>query len=156
MEKFAQWPVCLHNQLSKFINSFLNPTSQFHNHAQKRNILASHWTVQLGRQDGRLLHWPQCSCVSMKTKLWKLLLWPVVCMPSLIVQWPARMFTFSYCAWLWNWLFASFWNVQSSNNLKRCIDRIYFCYIPGVIIDFKNVLLFFFLDFSKYFSLYPN
>ena len=26
------------------------------------------------------------------------------CLPSLIVQWPARIFTFSYCAWLWNWL----------------------------------------------------
>ena len=39
---------------------------------------------------------PKC----MKTKLWKLLLRSTVCMPSLIVQW----FTFSYCAWLWNWL----------------------------------------------------
>ena len=43
-----------------------------------------------------LLHWPaQCSCViSMKTKLWKLLLRPAVCMPSLIVQWPARIVHF--------------------------------------------------------------
>ena len=29
-----------------------------------------------------------------KTKLWKLLLQPAVCMPSLIVQWPAGIFNF--------------------------------------------------------------
>ena len=34
----------------------------------------------------RLFHWPKCSCVSTKTKLWKLLLRPVVCIPNLIVQ----------------------------------------------------------------------
>ena len=26
-----------------------------------------HWTVTLGRQNGRLLHWLKCSCVSRKT-----------------------------------------------------------------------------------------
>ena len=35
-----------------------------------------HWTIKLGRQNGRLLHWPKCSCVRTKTKLWKLLLRP--------------------------------------------------------------------------------
>ena len=30
--------------------------------------------------------------VSTNTKLWKLLLWRAVCMPSLIVQWPTRTF----------------------------------------------------------------
>ena len=35
------------------------------------------WTIKPGRQNGRLLHWPKCSCVSTKTKLWKLLLRPV-------------------------------------------------------------------------------
>ena len=73
-----------------------------------------------------------CSCMSLKTKLWKLLLWPAkfdcpmtcqkfsllatahdcetglwnslpFCLPSLIVQWPPEFFTFSYCAWMWNW-----------------------------------------------------
>ena len=48
------------------------------------NILAGHWTIRLGRQSGRLLHWPECSCVSTKTKLWKLLLRSSVCMPRLI------------------------------------------------------------------------
>ena len=32
------------------------------------------------------------SCVSTKTKLWKLLVRSVVCKPSLIIQWPARIF----------------------------------------------------------------
>ena len=32
----------------------------------------------------------------MKTKLWKLLLQPAVCLPSLIVQWPARILHFGY------------------------------------------------------------
>ena len=41
-----------------------------------------------------LLHWPQCSCVSTKTKLWKLLLQLAVCMPSLTVKWPTRIFHF--------------------------------------------------------------
>ena len=45
--------------------------------------------IKLGRQNGRLLHWPKCSRLSKKTKLWKLLLRPAVCVPSLIVQWPA-------------------------------------------------------------------
>ena len=60
----------------------------------KWNIPAGHWTIKLGRQKGRLLHWPKCSCVSTKTKLWKLLLRPAVCIPSLIVQWPARSYHF--------------------------------------------------------------
>ena len=29
------------------------------------------------------------------------------CLPSLIVRWPARIFTFSYCAWTWNWLIST-------------------------------------------------
>ena len=33
-----------------------------------------HWTIKLGSQNGRLLYKPKCSCVSTKTKLWKLLL----------------------------------------------------------------------------------
>ena len=37
-----------------------------------------------------------------KTNLWKLLLRSAVSVSSLMVQWPARGFTFSYCAWLWN------------------------------------------------------
>ena len=32
----------------------------------KWKILADHWTIKLGRQNGRLLHWPKCSCVSTK------------------------------------------------------------------------------------------
>ena len=50
------------------------------------------------RQNERLLHWPKHSCLCTKTKLWKPLLWPAICMPSFIVQWPARIFHFSYCA----------------------------------------------------------
>ena len=30
-----------------------------------------HWTIKLGIQNERLLHWPECSCASTKTKLWK-------------------------------------------------------------------------------------
>ena len=40
------------------------------------------------------LHWPKCSCVSTKTKLWKLLLQPAFCLSSLIVKWPVRIFHF--------------------------------------------------------------
>ena len=36
----------------------------------------------------------RCSCLSSKTKPWKLLLRPAVCIPSLIVQWPAGIFHF--------------------------------------------------------------
>ena len=31
--------------------------------------MEGHWTIELGRQNGRLLHWPKCSCVRTKTKL---------------------------------------------------------------------------------------
>ena len=44
--------------------------------SEKRTILAGHWTIKLGRQNGKLLHWPKCSSVSTKTTLWKLLLGP--------------------------------------------------------------------------------
>ena len=37
--------------------------------------LASHWTIKLGRQNGRLLHWPKCSCVSIGR-----FLRPAICM----------------------------------------------------------------------------
>ena len=39
----------------------------------------------------------KCSCVSTKTKLWKLLLWSGICMSSLIVQWPIRNYHLSRC-----------------------------------------------------------
>ena len=42
--------------------------------SNKWKILAGHWTIKPGRQNGRLLHWPKRSCT--KTKLWKLLLKP--------------------------------------------------------------------------------
>ena len=59
---------------------------------QPSNSVVGHWTnIKLGRQNGRPLHWPQCSCVSLKIKLWKLLLRAAVCMPSSIVQWCARI-----------------------------------------------------------------
>ena len=58
--------------------------------SNKWKILVGHWTLIVGRQNARLLHWPKCSCVSRKIKLWKLLLRPAVCMSSFIVQWPAR------------------------------------------------------------------
>ena len=61
---------------------------------QQRKILAGHWKIKLGRQNGRLLYWPKCSCVNTETKLWKRLLQPAICMPSLTVQWPVRMFHF--------------------------------------------------------------
>ena len=56
--------------------------------------------INLGRQNGRLLHWPTFDCLSTKTKLWKRLLWPAACIPS----WLPEFFTFSYCAWLWSGL----------------------------------------------------
>ena len=31
--------------------------------------LANHWTINLCRQNGRVLHWPKCNWVSTKTKL---------------------------------------------------------------------------------------
>ena len=72
--------------------------------SNKWKIPAGHWTIKLGRQNGRLLHWPKCSCVSTKTKLWKLLLQPTVRTSSWLWCGPPELFTFSYCAWLWNWL----------------------------------------------------
>ena len=35
--------------------------------SEKWTILAGHWTIKLGRQNGRLLHWRKSSCVSTKT-----------------------------------------------------------------------------------------
>ena len=58
---------------------------------KSEKILAGHWTIKVGRQNGGLFHWPKCSCVSTKTKHWKLLLLPAICMRSLIIQWPARI-----------------------------------------------------------------
>ena len=82
-------------------------------------------TIKLGRQHGRLLHWSKCSCVSRKTKLWKLLLWPAVCIPSLIVQWPTRSFKFLLLPYTQNLEIActqKIWNGLSSpisqNNLE--------------------------------------
>ena len=49
-----------------------------------------HWAIRFSRQNGRLPHWPKCSCVSTKTKRWELLLRAAVCMPSLIIHLPAR------------------------------------------------------------------
>ena len=81
---------------------------------QKWQILAGHWTIKLGRQNGKLFHWPKFSCVSKEVKLWKPLLRPAVCKPSLIVQWPARIFHFyGYCAWLCNWLITYSFLLQS-------------------------------------------
>ena len=68
------------------------------------SILPGYWTIRLSRQNGRQLHWPKCSCVSMKTKVWKLLLQPAVCTPSLIVAGLPEVFTPSCCVWLWIWL----------------------------------------------------
>ena len=59
------------------------------------------WKIRngaLGKQNARLLHWPKYKCVGMKTKLWKFLLRLAVYIPSLIVQWPTRIFIFSCCA----------------------------------------------------------
>ena len=42
------------------------------------------WIIKLGGQNGRLLHWPKCCCVSTKTKLWKSLLRPDIYFPSLV------------------------------------------------------------------------
>ena len=40
-------------------------------------------TGQLNLADnGRLLHWRNGSCVNKKTKLWKILMWPAVRMPT--------------------------------------------------------------------------
>ena len=85
---------------------FLLSISQFHNHAQqlKDKVLAGHWPLLFGRQNARLLHWPKCSCVSTKTKLWKFLLRSAVFMPSLLSSGSPEYFTFTYCAWLWNWI----------------------------------------------------
>ena len=59
----------------------------------------------------RLLRWLKCSRVSMKTKLWKLLLQQAIRVPSWIVQWPSdpvKLFIFSSYTWLWNWLIQHF------------------------------------------------
>ena len=86
---------------------------------------ATYCTIKLGRQNGRLLHWPKCSCVSTKNKLWKLLLQPAVCTPSLLVQRPARICHFSYCAWLWNRLIrlGSISYPKPSSLLLRVLDE---------------------------------
>ena len=55
-------------QYNPFLKSVLQSCA-----AAKMKNLVGHWTIEHGRQNGRLLHWPQNSCVSMKTTLWKLL-----------------------------------------------------------------------------------
>ena len=76
--------------------------SHFCNHAQE--IKVKHSGRPLGRQNRRLLHWPRCSCVNTKTKLWQFCCGqPFVCQVWLCSASP-EFFTFSYCAWLWNWI----------------------------------------------------
>ena len=67
------------NNLEVLKDTWVKPVSQSCAVAKNKKILAGHWTIKLGRQNGRLLHWPKCSCVSTKTKLWKLLLRPAIC-----------------------------------------------------------------------------
>ena len=64
----------------------------------------------------------------MKTKLWKLLLRPAVCMPSLIVQWHVRSFHF-LCAWLRDWLILKAWGEKSTvlALLLLCKVRKFIC-----------------------------
>ena len=49
---------------------------------------------QTWQTEGKAAPMAKVKLLSMKTKLWKLLLWPAVHMPSLIVQWPVRIFHF--------------------------------------------------------------
>ena len=56
----------------------------------------------------RLLYWLKCSCVSMKTKLWKLLLQqPFICQVGLSSD-PVKLFIFSSYTWLFNTFFFFF------------------------------------------------
>ena len=61
--------------------------------SSKKWTIRGQWAIILGRQNGRLLRWRKCSCVSAKTKYW-----------TLLCCGPPEFLTLSYCAWLWNWL----------------------------------------------------
>ena len=59
-------------RLKKQFESDANkPVSQSCTVAKSGNFWLAHWTFKLGRQN-RLLHWPKCSCMSVKIKRWKL------------------------------------------------------------------------------------
>ena len=113
------------------------PVSQSRAVAKKWKILAGHWTIKLGRQKRRLLHWPvsQSRAVAKNENFWrttgqssladrredccigqKVVVWAQNpnfgrsrCGQQFVCQvWlssgPPEFFTFSYCAWVWNWL----------------------------------------------------
>ena len=56
-------------------DKFWQATGQSNLPDKMEDCSIGHWTIKLARQNGRLLHWPKSSCLSTKTKLWKLLLW---------------------------------------------------------------------------------
>ena len=91
----------------ELVSCFYKPVSQSCMHSsEKWNILMGHWTITLGRQNGRLVHWPRCSCVGTNTKHWKLLLQQAVHIVRQV--WLCcglpEFLTFRYCTWLSNWL----------------------------------------------------
>ena len=61
--------------------------------SEKWRVLVGHWTVKLGRQNGTVPLTKMQLC-EYENQFWKLLLGLVIIMPSLIVQWPARIFHF--------------------------------------------------------------
>ena len=68
----------------------------------KRKILAGHWTIKLGKQNARLLHWRAVVWVRKPNFGSFYRGQPFVDQVWLSSD-PPEFFTFSYCARLWNW-----------------------------------------------------
>ena len=97
--------------------------SRFPDHAQKLKVTISGWLLDnLGTKNGSLIHSPKCSCASTK------------------------VFTFSDCTWLWNWLtsfsiFTSFVNMMEDNTSRVCcvsllnLNFFNFGIVPACVVD---------------------
>ena len=92
--------------------------------------------IKLGGQNGRLLHWPKCCCVSTKTKLWKSLLRPDIYFPSLVC--PLAHHNFPFLATAHDCKITglsvadhvdSWWRMQSSKTAHLCSQSVLECVI---------------------------
>ena len=95
--------ICYLNKL-QLLSIYNKPVSQSCAVAKRKNILTGHWTIKLAKETAgpnksfqtlffvrRQLHLDQWSSLPF-------------CLPSLIVQWPARIFHFYLLRMIVNWL----------------------------------------------------
>ena len=56
-----------------------------HSRLVQMKVLVGHWTIKLGRQNRRLLHWPNVQLSEYKKQTLEAFVAETICMPSLIL-----------------------------------------------------------------------